>query len=392
MHIASLNRNVHIYMSSFQHESRILRQTAALVGSGRFDRIYILATWEPPLPAIERIDRRRTVVRVRTRVSRGGRLRNVSAYGEWLLRCTGILLRLNPRCLNIHAVRTLPLAVVVRTLRKNCAFIYDTHEWETGTIGMTRVGRFFWSLMEGIAMPFVHSIVTVSDGIKLLYENRYPGKSVTTVRNFPLRRNSAWKKPRTLRQRYRLDPDEILFSYQGIIKKGRGIELLIKVFSQLHDKHIVFMGWGPQQYLVEAAAETYRNIHHHPEVSPDRVVEHTMNFDVGLCMSDPDCINHFYALPNKVLECLCAGVPVIVSDLPELRRIVEGGRYGWLTTTTAESLRELVCSLDQRAIQKKAAATRLWSDAYNWEAESSAYLGVFADVLDGKNRSFRIFR
>ena len=110
-----------------------------------------------------------------------------------------------------------------------------------------------------------------------------------------------------------------------------------------------------------------------------------MNFDVGLCMSDPNCVNHFYALPNKVLECLCAGVPVIVGDLPELRRIVEGGRYGWLTTTTAEALTGLVCSLDQRTVQEKATATRLWSDIYNWEAESSAYLDVFADVLDGRS-------
>ena len=235
------------------------RHPDALIGS------IFLRAWEPTLPEIEHLGRKRIVVRVRTRMRRGGRLGNALAYGEWLLRCAGVLLRLNPACLNVHTVRVLPLAVVVRTLRRNCTLIYDTHEWETGTMGLTKMRRCFWGFMERIAMPFVHSIVTVSDGIKLLYENRYPGKSVTTVRNFPLRRNSALRKPCTLRQHYRLGTDEILFSYQGIIKKGRGIELLIKVFSQFSSKHIVFMGWGPQQHLVETAAESHRNIHYHPE-------------------------------------------------------------------------------------------------------------------------------
>ena len=385
LHQGARDTNAHIYISPFRNESRILRQTATIAASGRFGRIYILASWEPDLPILERLDRTRIVVRVRTRTRRGRGLRNALVYAEWLLRCTSVLLRIRPTCLNAHSVRVLPSVAMVRILRRNCVLIYDTHEWETGTDGLAGIKRVLWSLVEAAAMPFIHSIVTVTDGITSLYRTRYPRIPVATVRNFPSKKNvvsRAQPKDRLVLRRYcGLDDADILFCFQGVLRSSRYIELLIEVFSHtIPGKHLVLMGWGPLQRSAETAAEIYRNIHFHPGVPPECIVEYMTSVDVGISLVKDNCLNHHYSLQNKVLESLCAGVPVIVSDLPELRRIVEAGRCGWTIPSTVEALTNLVRSLDRRTIEKKAAAVQSWSDTHNWENESRTYLEVLTSV------------
>ena len=375
--------NAHIYVSALRNESRILRQTATIATSGRFRRIYIIGSWEPDLPILERLDRTRIIVRIRTLTRRGRSLWNALVYVEWLLRCTSILLRIRPKCLNAHSIRVLPSVMMARILRRNCVLVYDTHEWETGTDGLVGMKRFLWSLIEMATMPFIHSIVTVTDGITLLYRTRYPQMPVTTVRNFPVKRNVVSREQRKerlgLRRHCCLDDADILFGFQGVLRSSRYVELLIEVFSHITPgKHLVLMGWGPLQRSAEIAAETYHNVHFHPGVSPECVIEYIMGVDVGISLTMDNCLSHHYSLPNKVLESLCAGIPVIVSDLPELRRVVEDGRYGWTTPSTAEALTNLVRSLDRRAIERKAAAVQSWSDTHNWENESQIYLNALA--------------
>ena len=50
--------------------------------------------------------------------------------------------------------------------------------------------------------------------------------------------------------------------------------------------------------------------------------------DVGMCMIDNTCLNNYYALPNKLFEYIAAGVPVIVSDLPQMSAVVKQYQIG----------------------------------------------------------------
>jgi glycosyltransferase involved in cell wall biosynthesis len=59
-----------------------------------------------------------------------------------------------------------------------------------------------------------------------------------------------------------------------------------------------------------------------------QIRDHVRQADVGVSLLENTCENHRLALPNKVFEYLASGLPVVVSDLPELRELVEGLNAG----------------------------------------------------------------
>jgi glycosyltransferase involved in cell wall biosynthesis len=50
--------------------------------------------------------------------------------------------------------------------------------------------------------------------------------------------------------------------------------------------------------------------------------------DVGVIAFQPIERNNLLATPNKLFECLAVGVPVVVSDFPEMGRIVRESKVG----------------------------------------------------------------
>ena len=61
----------------------------------------------------------------------------------------------------------------------------------------------------------------------------------------------------------------------------------------------------------------------------DELLGHTADADVGVSLLQDTCENHRLALPNKVFEYVAAGVPVVVSDLPEISAFVRRLGVGW---------------------------------------------------------------
>ena len=63
-------------------------------------------------------------------------------------------------------------------------------------------------------------------------------------------------------------------------------------------------------------------IHLLEPVPPSDLLPWVASADVGAMPMPPATLNLFLSTPNKLFECLAAGVPVVVSDFPVVRRIV----------------------------------------------------------------------
>ena len=379
--------NVHIYQSPFQHESRILRITKTISDEKYFSRILIIAAYLEGQKEVEPIDSRRTIHRIKTLVNplMGSALRFLFLI-EWGIRIVLKLQKENVIVVNPHSVPALPIAWLLK-IQKGSRIIYDTHELETEQYKKHSLKRYLSKIIEAVFIPSVDYMVTTSAGYAKWYQDHYGIRQIAVLKNYPnIRDNQIGEEEWILRKYTKINEKDILFIYQGIASKGRGIELLLEVFAQISpDKHIVFLGYGPLVNIIKSYSDRYRNIHFHPAVNPEDVHRFVKSCDVGFCIIENLYPSYYYSLPNKLLEALNAGVPVIVSDFPEMKKPIDEFDCGWTTKVDVDSIKHIVGSIDRTQINNKAKNALIWADRHTWEGQESTLKAVYNRILhEGK--------
>jgi glycosyltransferase involved in cell wall biosynthesis len=172
---------------------------------------------------------------------------------------------------------------------------------------------------------------------------------------------------------------------------GRGIEILVETFKILHTKNqkseikndvvIVFMGYGPLETLIKASAKEYKNIYFHQAVSPDVLLDYTCSADFGILFYENNCLNHEYCSPNKMFEYIMAEIPIIVSNLYEMKRLVKSNRIGTVAQeNTADGLKQAIetaVKLDTNKFQENIKKLKF---IYNWEEQEKNLLKVYEEL------------
>jgi glycosyltransferase involved in cell wall biosynthesis len=366
--------NVHMYPSPFTHETRILRITNTLARSGVFDRIHVVAAQRERVDLAEHedLDLVRHVWRVPTRVARRGLVGKVVNALEWSVRVLWYFRKEPVACINVRTLSVLPVGVLLKLL-KRARLIYDVHEIETETPEITGVRRTASKLTESILVRFADEVAVTSDMHGQWYESNLKLPHVWVVRNYPYQRVDVPPTKSLLREAFDIPPDHFLFLYQGAIAKPRGTDLLMRVFSRLPaDRHIAFMGFGDPEDMEELSEYRRRhpNIHYHPAVPPAEVWRYTSGADAGIHMMDDSCVNHLYALPNKPMEYMNAGIPAIVSDLPQMGALIRDAGAGWVVPVNdGERLESLIRSMTRADLAEKGRLARQWAREHTWETQ-----------------------
>ena len=111
----------------------------------------------------------------------------------------------------------------------------------------------------------------------------------------------------------------------------------------------------------------------------------TASADVGITLLEDTCLNHRFALPNKLFEYLMAGRPVLASDLPEMRGVVEGFEVGCVVDPAD---REALVKTLQRMVDDREARRRWQKNAprvfetFNWSSASQRMKMTYQDLLN----------
>jgi glycosyltransferase involved in cell wall biosynthesis len=212
--------------------------------------------------------------------------------------------------------------------------VYDSHELATGVPYREGAWARFVRGIERLAIPRCAAVITVTDGIAARLQHLYGLRSRPLV----LRNVTDLEPPAgpTGALRARLDVgDAPIVLHQGAPAPDRGGEQLIAALVAVPDAHLVFLGSSPfagfEAGLREQAESTgvRHRVHFLPSVPLADLLAHTVDADVGVSLLQDTCENHRLALPNKLFEYLAAGVPVVVSDLPEVAGLVRAHDVGW---------------------------------------------------------------
>jgi glycosyltransferase involved in cell wall biosynthesis len=132
------------------------------------------------------------------------------------------------------------------------------------------------------------------------------------------------KKIKTHKLPFSTDSKKIII-YQGALNNGRGLELMIDVIVYLDDHMLITDGNGSinndlQQRSKNKSAEN--KVHFLGKLLPSELQKITPLADIGLSLEEDLGLNYRYALPNKIFDYIQAEIPILVSDLPEMKQIV----------------------------------------------------------------------
>lgn len=365
--------NIHIYPSSMKNESRILKEVHTIKKLNIFDEIILLGIWDNNPSTSWSIDETIKVKLIKTYNS-GKILKYLFLYIALLK----IMSTKKIKQLNIHNIELLPFAYIAKKLFKSTV-IYDTHELETERNSLGGKRQKLYRKMEKKFIGYCDRVIVVGDAIAEFYKKLYPKlDKPTVVLNTPYYKKG--QKRDIFRQKFNIPKNKTIFLYQGSLSKGRNIEMILDTFKQQKrdDAVVVFMGYGDFIESVKSSANNYDNIYFHEAVAPNILQKYTSSADFGISMIEDSCLSYHYCLPNKMFEYLMAEVPVIVSNLPEMKAIVEQNQVGIVATENSkEGLKKAIedsMKLDKKTIKKNIQKIK---KSYNWENQEKILIKLY---------------
>jgi glycosyltransferase involved in cell wall biosynthesis len=195
-----------------------------------------------------------------------------------------------------------------------------------------------------------------------------------------------------IRQATGIPPGVPIALYHGGFSAHRGLEELAAAILEtgLEHVHAVYLGYGSMRAWLDDRAADPRyggRLHVLDAVPPDELLPWVASADVGVMPIQASTLNHSLSTPNKLFECLAAGVPVVASDFPEMRRIVLDDPDGPLgavcdpasVTDVARAIREIVGLPADAMADLRRRCLRAAHERWNWETESARLVALYAD-------------
>jgi glycosyltransferase involved in cell wall biosynthesis len=365
-----------LVLNNFINDSRVLKTSRTLLDSG-YD-VCVVALHDSELKEYDTIsDIAVHRIKLISRAWSKHRSIQVIKLFEFIVR---FILRYRKfDVLHCNDLDGLFVGVCCKLTRPRLTIVYDSHEFAINDVpNQSSISIKLKKILEGLFIKFAHSVINVSDSIANEYSRLYNIPKPHLVLNCPLYHEQP--KRNLFRESLGIGSDQTIFLYQGGLSKGRGIELLLEAFSDLNsDKNVlVCMGYGPLEALILEKSQQHRTIFFHPAVSPDVLLNYTSSADYGISFIEDACLSYRYCLPNKMFEYLMAGLPVLISNLIEMKRLVETEGVGIVAEeNTISGFRKAVeASLiqDYATIQKNVFEAR---KKYCWEEQENILKDVY---------------
>jgi glycosyltransferase involved in cell wall biosynthesis len=203
---------------------------------------------------------------------------------------------------------------------QNKKLVYDSHELfsEIPELVHRPFVKKFWTSLEKLVLPKLKNTYTVCKSIADYYNERY-ATNFKIVRNLP-----TLKKIEVGILPFSTDGKKIII-YQGALNIGRGLELMIDAMEYLENYLLIIVGNGDVYTDLKERSKNksvQNRVHFLSKLLPSELQKITPLADIGLSLEEDLGLNYRYALPNKIFDYIQAEIPILVSDLPEMKQII----------------------------------------------------------------------
>lgn len=301
-------------------------------------------------------------------------------------------LKLNARIYKLHDPELLLLIPFIK-LFSRAKFVFDSHEdVPIQFLAKPYLNPFLRRVGSSVLRILIHFLCARVDGVIAatpVIRDKLKKSNMNTIDicNYPIGHEMAEARERAI--------DRSSVTYIGNIGESRGIfELLEAIELVRHPVQVELVGKFSDS-LTESRARAmpgWKHVTYHGWVGRDEVITALRRSLVGIVALRPHP-NYVDALPVKMFEYMGGGVPVIASDFPLWRQIIEGSDCGILVDPLNPEA--LAAAIDAMHDDKKRAAEmgRNGSEAimakYNWAAEGAKLICFYRELLETTDRSLQ---
>ena len=270
----------------------------------------------------------------------------------------------------------LPNFIISKLKRK--ALVYDSHELfcEVPELNERKFQKTVWRKLESFLLTKITNNITVCKSISEEYEKLY-GCKFEVVRNVPSQKDKCGSKVKK----------DVVLIYQGALNKDRGIELMVESMKYMADYKLWIIGSGDLEEelrLLIKKVGVDENVNLFGRKNFEELTRITCKASLGLSLERDTSASYHFALPNKLFDYIQANIPVVVSNLPEMRRIVDDygvGEvfYGGTPKDLAVQIKAIIT--DGVKYTEYVKKSKLASEKLIWENEYKVYLNVVEKAL-----------
>jgi glycosyltransferase involved in cell wall biosynthesis len=329
----------------------------------------------------------------RDEVVNGVRIRSVSKPSGRYERMMGTVSEIYKAALqedafiyHFHDPELLPVGMKLRIKGKKV--IYDAHEdlprqiltkpWIPSFL--RRIVGAGADLVEKLCVQYIDRIITVTSTIA----DRFPEHKTSIVHNYPILEELTAAEPEPYNER---GP---IMAYVGGITEIRGIKEMVAAVNLIPEDVGMCLAiageFSPPRLEREVCSmEGWERVDYLGWQSRQEVANLLNKARIGLVLLYPT-LNYLDSYPIKMFEYMAAGIPVIASDFPLWRKIVEDIGCGLLVDplepqAIADAVRWLLAHPIEAESMGKCGQIAV-AEHYNWDMEAQKLLEVYKSLLE----------
>ena len=287
---------------------------------------------------------------------------------------------------HFHDPELIPVGLLLKLLGRKV--IYDVHE----LYGKQTLYKHYlpplvrpvvgWCInfIEQSTASFFDAIVTARDDILKNFKSH---SSAVAVRNFPILSNFS------LSRNSRDENEHLTLIYVGVLTEARGITQIVQALEYVESSYqirLILCGkFVPASYEQQVRNLTgFTQVEYLGWVALQDVPATIAQADIGIVCFLPEP-NHISTMPTKLFEYMAAGLPVIASNFPLWKEIVEEHGCGLCVDPAnpkqiAKAIEYLMARPELRK-EMGENGRRAVVEKYNWANEAEKLLELYQRIL-----------
>lgn len=317
--------------------------------------------------------------------SKGGRFFRMTVTTRRVFQAA---LKEDPHIYHLHDPELLGVGMLLKLLTGK-KVIYDVHEdYCKQTLSKSYLPKilrksigFLIRIIEYLSSKIFEGIVTATDDILKNFSHH---KRAVSIKNFPILSDfSIFRENR--------DENKEMFNliYVGGLTEIRGISQIIKALEFIDSnrkfKLILCGRFYPTNYEKEVRSlKGFEKVEYLGWKDPHDIPELLIRADVGIICFLPEP-NYIKAMPIKLFEYMATSLPVIASNFPLWKEIVEGNKCGiCVDPLDLEAIADAIKYFLKHPEERKKMGNNgrcAVLQKYNWEKESEKLTNLYKELL-----------